>query len=42
MEITPVEAIVKKYLSFLKRAEKQEVSWKKAVILVGERNDLNP
>lgn len=40
MEITPVEAIVKKYLSFLKRAEKQEVSWKKAVILVGGEKRL--
>ena len=40
MEITPVEAIVKKYLSFLRRAEKQEISWKKAVILVGGEKRL--
>lgn len=40
MESIPVEVIVKKYLSFLGRAEKQEVSWKKAAVLIGGEKRL--
>lgn len=34
------EVIVKKYLSFLRRAESQQVSWKKAVKFVGGEKRL--
>ena len=34
------EVIVKKYLSFLRRAESQQVSWKKAVKLIGGEKRL--
>ncbi len=40
MESIPLEIIVKKYLSFLNRAEKQDVSWKKAVVLIGGEKRL--
>lgn len=40
MDSLAKEVIVKKYLSFLRRAESQQVSWKKAVKLIGGEKRL--
>lgn len=40
MDALKKEVLVKRYLSFLRRAEKQDVSWKKAALLVGGEKRL--
>lgn len=40
MDAMAKEVIVKKYLSFIKRAEKHEISWKKAALLIGGEKRL--
>ena len=40
MDAMAKDVIVRKYLSFLRRAEKQDVSWKKAVVFVGGEKRL--
>ncbi len=40
MDAISKDVIVRKYLSFLRRAEKQDVSWKKAVLLIGGEKRL--
>lgn len=40
MDAITKDIIVRKYLSFLRRAEKHDVSWKKAAVLVGGEKRL--
>lgn len=40
MDTLAKDAIVKRYLTFLRRAEKHTVSWKKASVLVGGEKRL--
>lgn len=40
MDTITKDLIVRKYLSFLRRAEKHDVSWKKAAVLVGGEKRL--